>query len=350
MNDSKILRIFMMPQEFPCGEQSSCCGPVGQSEDEIQSLRSGIETELGYEVEVMNVKNEADVKDYPQIVQLMHSLGPNALPILTLSDEVVSIGKCKPQEALLAIREQTEKIKSGKENEMPTNNNSNEAGQESLAESSACCPSADGGSSCCSPGSDVGSKSWKLLIFLVIVVAAGAVLARSLMNKSDSTTDQKQQLFATIQPDVKSDTPSAINATAKEDVSDKAAPTLWGPELDSLASLNKAAAETDAVFVLLAAEDQQGNQPITKAIEAAAKKIQTNGIRVSAFTLKKGAPNYAQLVKQFSVPSVLAMVKGRGMSGVSGDISEAKLVQAFVTASRPTSGCCPSGAGASGCP
>jgi hypothetical protein len=46
---------------------------------------------------------------------------------------------------------------------------------------------------------------------------------------------------------------------------------------------------------------------------------------------------------------VLAMVKGRGMSGVTGEINEAKLLQAFVAASRATSSCCPPGADPSVC-
>ena len=185
------------------------------------------------------------------------------------------------------------------------------------------------------------------MVFLIIVVAAGAVLARSLISKSNSANDQAQQSFAAIQPEGKSDTSSAINATAK---SDKAVPTIWGPELDSLASLNKMAADTDAVFILLLADnDQQGNQTIASEIEAAAKKIQAGGTRISAFRLTKDAPDYAQLTSQFSLPCVLAMVKGRGASGVSGQITETKLVQAFVTASRPTSGCGPSGCGPAGC-
>jgi hypothetical protein len=110
------------------------------------------------------------------------------------------------------------------------------------------------------------------------------------------------------------------------------------------------AAEADAVFIFLAADDQQGNQAITKEIETAAKKIQSNGSRICAFRLKKDAPEYAQLAKRFSVPCVVAMVKGGGMSAVSGEINEAKLVRALVTASRPISGCCPSSAGPSSCP
>jgi hypothetical protein len=107
--------------------------------------------------------------------------------------------------------------------------------------------------------------------------------------------------------------------------------------------------DTDAVFIFLATEDNQQMQPVTSEIEAAARKIQMNGIRITAFTLEKSAPNYAQLAKQFPIPCVLAMVKGRGMSGVTGEINEAKLLQAFMAASRATSSCCPPGAGSSVC-
>ena len=211
-----------------------------------------------------------------------------------------------------------------------------------------------------------------MLVFILIVIAAGVVLARSVIRKSNSAADQKQQSFAAIQPVETSntpapqdavpeiqtpnnsktvaDSPSTAKSTAKAGVSGSPDPALWGKPLDSLASLSKVAAETDAVFILLAADDQQGNQTITNEIEAAAKKVQSNGIRISAFTLKKGAPNYAQLAKQLSVPCVLAMVKGGGLSGVSGEITETKLVQAFVMASRPASGCGPSGCGPAGCP
>jgi hypothetical protein len=174
------------------------------------------------------------------------------------------------------------------------------------------------------------------------VLAAGVVLARSFIRKSDSATNQGQQSFAVIQPESGSyiDAPS----TADGRVSNQPASSLWGKPLDSLASLGEAASDTDAVFILLAAEDQQDMQPITKEIEAAAKTIQDSGTTISAFRLMQGAPNYANLTKQLSVPCVLAMVKGGGVSGVPADqITETKLVQAFVTASRPGSACCPPG-------
>jgi len=228
-------------------------------------------------------------------------------------------------------------------------------------------PCCDGGS-CCPSGSDGGNKSWKIVVFALIVVAAGAVLARSIIRKSDVSAEQGQDTFAAIQPEIVGDAPSpqnpeatmqnptaskddtetsaAANEETKENISDKASPALWGPELDSLALLDKAAANSDAVFILLAAKDRESNRAATKEIEAAARKIQTGGTTISAFRLEQGAPSFANFAEQLSVPSVLAMVKGAGMSAVSADqITEMKLVQAFVTASRPSAGCCPPGSG-----
>ncbi|MHC4646945.1 MAG: hypothetical protein ACYTBJ_15720 [Planctomycetota bacterium] len=367
MSGQETVRIFIMPQEFPCGEQSSCCGPIGQSAEEIDGLKSSIEKQLGYEVEVLNVRSDDDMRDYPQIARLFQSLGAAALPILAFEDEVVSMGDSTPEKVVPAIRENTEKNNFGKEEKMSVNDNSERAGgQESTSDMQPCCSSASDNSCCPSAADGAGGKSWKTLVFILIVIAAGVVLARSLINKSNSTSDQTQQPFAVLQPECSSESPSpakaavtpetpadseaAMNAPAvvntpeKAKLPDEPASTLLFKPLDSLASLNKVAANFDAVFILLAAEDQLKMQPIAKQVETAAKKIQGDGVRVSAFTLEKDAPNYSKLVKQFSIPCVLAIVKSRGMSGVSGEITEAKLIQAFVTASRPRSSCCPGGA------
>ncbi len=214
--------------------------------------------------------------------------------------------------------------------------------QESESDLQQCC---DGGS-CCTSSSDGAVKRWKIVVFILIVLTAGVVLARSFIRKANSTANQGQQSFAIIQPEQGGyiDAPSMADGATEAEVSNQPSPSLWGKPLDSLASLSEAASDTDAVFILLAAEGQQDMQPITREIEAAAKTIQAGGTRISAFRLMPGAPNYANLTKQLSVPCVLAMVKGGGVSGVPADqITETKLVQAFVTASRPSSGCCPPG-------
>lgn len=99
------IRIFMMPREFPCGPQSSCCGPVGQSEDEIHSLKEALERELSCPVEVINVRDGHQMRNYLHIVRLLHAFGPAATPILTCDDEVISLGTPTPEQAVTALRE-----------------------------------------------------------------------------------------------------------------------------------------------------------------------------------------------------------------------------------------------------
>jgi hypothetical protein len=84
-------------------------------------------------------------------------------------------------------------------------------------------------------------------------------------------------------------------------------------------------------------------------MRGAARTIESKaGLKCGLFTLKAGSRDYDQIAAQMSVPGVLAMAKGRGMSAVSGDITESKLLQGFVAASS-AGGCGPS-AGAGCCP
>ena len=206
-------------------------------------------------------------------------------------------------------------------------------------------PCCDGGA-CCPSGSGGGSQTWKTVAFVLIVIGAGVVLANSLMRNSRAAKPAPG--FATTQVE---DGPDG-SAPAKYPVTTKTpgntedpmtAPALWRTELDTLASLNQLAMEADAVFVFLSTQEQQDSETITGQIEAAAQTIQSKGTQVAAFKLKHSAPEYAQFAEQISVPCVLALVKGGGLQPVAGEISEARLLQAFVTASRPASGCCPPG-------
>lgn len=111
--DEKTVRIFMMPQQFPCGPQSACCGPIGQTEEEVQNLKTAIERELGCRVEVLNVMNGKDMRNYLQVVRIIRSFGPMALPIIALDGDVVSMGNPTPEEAVSAIREKMNQIEGG---------------------------------------------------------------------------------------------------------------------------------------------------------------------------------------------------------------------------------------------
>lgn len=106
------VKIFTLLQRFPCGPRSTCCGPIGQSKEEIENLKNTIEKELGYETVVVNLEDES-VDRYPDIQRLLGSFGPMALPILTVNDEVVAMGNAAPDEAAVAIKEKLAQIDQG---------------------------------------------------------------------------------------------------------------------------------------------------------------------------------------------------------------------------------------------
>ena len=92
-NNSKVITIFTMKQEFPCGPKASCCGPVGQSEEEVLSLKNDIEKTLDVTVEMLDIKNTKIMEQYPQIFELLQSFGLGATPIIAVGDEVACVGQ-----------------------------------------------------------------------------------------------------------------------------------------------------------------------------------------------------------------------------------------------------------------
>lgn len=216
------------------------------------------------------------------------------------------------------------------------NNESEQTNTEDEKDKALCGP----GCGCAATG--LGTKG-KIVVCVVVGLAAAAILARGFTKKSGAEGGCCPQTFMT----------DLSVVDAEESVSDETATVetkadLWRGSLDSLASLNKVALGKDAVFILLSSADDKDVEAIKKQIEFAASKSVAQGTTIGVFTLDQNAADYAQISSQVSVPCVLAMVKGMGMSVVSKDITEATLLEAIVTASRP-SGCGPSGCGPSGC-
>jgi hypothetical protein len=230
---------------------------------------------------------------------------------------------------------------------MLDNDNSSRSGQQNSDDPQTCCPPTSGGEACCSSGSSGIPQKWRALIFFFVLAAAGIVLANSLMKKSKAAAEQSQHSFPAVATG--ETVPSQSVGMKAEKTADGAEAALWGPELDSLAALDEVATDADTVFILICARDQQGTQTIMSEIEAATKKIRSRGNRASAFRLKNDAVDYENLAEQFSVPTVLAMVKGLGYSAVSEQITEVGLLEAFVTASRAQAACCPPGTDPSVC-
>lgn len=171
--------------------------------------------------------------------------------------------------------------------------------------------------------------------------ATNAPAAATAAKPAPTTTDLSGSL-GTAAP-----TPAPATGKPAAPAATKAEPTaVWGPALSSLASLNQLAVDKDAVFVFLPAKDGKQTETIRAQVEAAVRKSQSRGSAIAAYTLSSDAKEYAQVTSQVSAPCVLAMVKGAGAIPVSGEITEVKLLEALVTASRPSS-CGPSGCGPS---
>ncbi|MEW6409997.1 MAG: hypothetical protein AB1488_07785 [Nitrospirota bacterium] len=103
--DVKTIKIYMMPLEYPCGPQSACCGPIGQSEEEIKGLKETIERELRVNVGLIDVKKEGIRLSDSQVLKLLNTFGAMALPVIALDDKVVSMGNLSPQQAVQALRQ-----------------------------------------------------------------------------------------------------------------------------------------------------------------------------------------------------------------------------------------------------
>ncbi|MGA2070958.1 MAG: hypothetical protein ABSG97_06375 [Sedimentisphaerales bacterium] len=120
-----------------------------------------------------------------------------------------------------------------------------------------------------------------------------------------------------------------------------------GELLDSLASLNKVAINRDAVFIFVLANDNEiVKKEVLDAIASAEQKLKSSGVNIGLYTLQfSPSKEYASITAQLPLPGMLVMSKGRGMGTVSGEITETKLLQAYVASSR-AGGCC-SGGGSS---
>ena len=194
----------------------------------------------------------------------------------------------------------------------------------------------------CEPGCDCGKTGLgtkgRMIICLIVVIAATAVLGRSIIaRKTVDGIVQSQTAFASTVPAFPLPASSAAIETNLS----------WGEPLKDMATLNQVAAQTNAVFMYLSEKGRGTDESVKRQIEQAANKAQIGGVNMGLYTLDAGSQDYAQITSRVPTPCVLAMVKGGGISVVSGEITEGKLLQAIVAASRP-SGCCPGGS-SSGC-
>jgi MYXO-CTERM domain-containing protein len=184
----------------------------------------------------------------------------------------------------------------------------------------------DSGCSCHATGKP-GKTRW--VIGAIVLVAAGVLVARDIIKSDAAPSQTSGQAFALPVAETNSNTAAPTTEKSVETIG-------------TLAELNAVATNLDAVFVFLPGkEGTSANSPSTP-MKNAARTIEAQGKKIGLFTLKAGSSDYDQIAGQISMPAVLAMVKGRGMKAISGDITETKLVQGYLAASS-AGGCCSGG-------
>jgi len=104
-SNKNMMNIFIMPQQFPCGPEASCCGPVGITDEELQNLVAALKGEFGLPIEIVDTTEGKLMRNHPQILRLVRSLGHMALPTITIDDDIVSIGNYTTDKVINAIKD-----------------------------------------------------------------------------------------------------------------------------------------------------------------------------------------------------------------------------------------------------
>jgi len=195
------------------------------------------------------------------------------------------------------------------------------------------------GCDCEAPGP--GAR-WRWIVGLIVLVAASALVARAMLKNNGVQTAPSSAGFAALPGSEQTSEPEATVTPVVPEAS---------KEIAALSELNAVAGDTVGVFVFLPGKTEETATMPTAILEGAARTMepQLRGGKIGIFTLRVDSQDYEQVASQTTVPGVLAMVKGGRMVPITGDITETKLIQGFVSASSEGGGCGPSGCGPRGC-
>lgn len=243
----------------------------------------------------------------------------------------------------------------------------------------------------CACGTPSGSGKLKMVVSLIVLLAVASILIYRASSKGNApnvpvpaggaafafaqpapsvTPETAEQPPASAMPDAAnqqaagsmpaattqpsaSATPAAATQPSANATPDAAkADQKVGEYLESLSALNRVAISQDAVFVFIPApKNELADAKTNTAVLAAQRTLKAAKITLGLYTLRSSSPDYAGISAQVQAPAILVASKGKGMAAVSGDVTEDKLLQAFMATSRAggcgpaSSGCGPASAG-----
>ena len=197
---------------------------------------------------------------------------------------------------------------------------------------------ASGGGGCCGGG----GKSWKTVVFLLVLVLAGVVAAHSVWKRGEAGPVGEPLL--SLADGIASQSPGLAGAddlAGNEPLA--AAGVKCGITLKSIEAVFTIANEqkADTVLVFLAGANEEAAGAAAETVEATAEKLVSSGKAIGVFTLAEGASGYEDLMKALGIktlPAAVVMSRGKGSMAVSGEMTEAKLLGAYVK-SLSAAGC-----------
>lgn len=91
--NSKTVLLYFAPQSFPCGPDSSCCGPVGQSQEELEKWAQQIKSSFPeVTVDLIDVTEPLRLDRDGAVIRLLNSFGLQACPMFAVGREIISMG------------------------------------------------------------------------------------------------------------------------------------------------------------------------------------------------------------------------------------------------------------------
>lgn len=200
----------------------------------------------------------------------------------------------------------------------------------------------------CNCGTPSSNKKMKVVLSLIVLLAVGGILAYKAFNPKQNTpygiTAKDNSGFAVAQTASKAE-PKAVSISEKSNDQKTESGKKIGEYLESLKALNNVALNQDTVFIFIpAATSELADEKTNEAVLAAQQTLKAKNITVGLYTLPSTSPDYSAISAQVKSPAILVASKGRGMGAVSGEVTETKLLQAYMASSR-AGGCGPSSGG-----
>ena len=188
---------------------------------------------------------------------------------------------------------------------------------------------------CCQParrGPGNRSKYWRAVAFSIVIVGAISAAVYSLY------PGDLVEATSYVAENTKSATATVPANAEREPIRKKKTTTVY-----SISDLNRIAADHDFLFVVLPGKDD-GARDIKALTVAAATKAEKKESCVGVVELRNDAAEFSVLASFFGVkefPAVLAMKKDGTAKPILGEITEKRLLQAYLDVCGAGTSCNP---------